>query len=243
MSKKKIKRKQQYRKPKERTFKEWWNDQSAKAQKWYKIGAIALAAIIVLLIVWYYAIYDDGSLRVSHDAIVGAEDTWLIVEGDKGKNSKYYHVADITVPEGFVVSDEGLSASSSSLRTDFTFDSESDSTVRLYVAPVNRTVDEMISQVYGSFTSMTAERGEITEVKDLGNGDRYFAYHYAYDDEMEETHYIQSLVFYTPAAQKGRCVLISANVYPETEEGYHDEAELLAIVQKVAAENLTLVKP
>ncbi|MBQ2029131.1 MAG: hypothetical protein II481_06790 [Clostridia bacterium] len=243
MSKKKIKRKQQYRKPKERTFKEWWNDQSAKAQKWYKIGAIALAAIIVLLIVWYYAIYDDGSLRVSHDAIVGAQDTWLILEGDKGKNSKYYHVADVTVPEGFVVSAEGLGASSSSLRTDFTFDSETDSDVRLYVAPVSRTVDEMISQVYGSFTSMTAERGAITEVKEAGNGNRYFTYHYAYDDEMENTHYIQSLVYYTPAAQKGRCVLISANVYPETEEGYRDEADLLAIVQKVAAENLTLVKP
>ena len=242
MSKKKIKRKQQYRKPKERTFKEWWNDQSAKAQKWYKIG-IALAAIIVLLIVWYYAIYDDGSLRVSHDAIVGAQDTWLILEGDKGKNSKYYHVADVTVPEGFVVSAEGLGASSSSLRTDFTFDSETDSDVRLYVAPVSRTVDEMISQVYGSFTSMTAERGAITEVKEAGNGNRYFTYHYAYDDEMENTHYIQSLVYYTPAAQKGRCVLISANVYPETEEGYRDEADLLAIVQKVAAENLTLVKP
>ena len=230
MSKKKIKRKQQYRKPKERTFKEWWNDQSAKAQKWYKIGAIALAAIIVLLIVWYYAIYDDGSLRVSHDAIVGAQDTWLILEGDKGKNSKYYHVADVTVPEGFVVSAEGLGASSSSLRTDFTFDSETDSDVRLYVAPVSRTVDEMISQVYGSFTSMTAERGAITEVKEAGNGNRYFTY-------------LQSLVYYTPAAQKGRCVLISANVYPETEEGYRDEADLLAIVQKVAAENLTLVKP
>ena len=243
MSKKKIKRKQQYRKPKERTFKEWWNDQSAKAQKWYKIGAIALVAIIVLLIVWYYAIYDDGSLRVSHDAIVGAQDTWLILEGDKGKNSKYYHVADVTVPEGFVVSAEGLGASSSSLRTDFTFDSETDSDVRLYVAPVNRTVDEMISQVYGSFTSMTDERGTITEVKEAGNGNRYFTYHYAYDDEMENTHYIQSLVYYTPAAQKGRCVLISANVYPETEEGYRDEADLLAIVQKVAAENLTLVKP
>ena len=48
MSKKKIKRKQQYRKPKERTFKEWWNDQSAKAQKWYEIGAIALADCLVL---------------------------------------------------------------------------------------------------------------------------------------------------------------------------------------------------
>ena len=60
---------------------------------------------------------------------------------------------------------------------------------------------------------------------------------------MENTHYIQSLVYYTPAAQKGRCVLISANVYPETEEGYRDEADLLAIVQKVAEENLTLVKP
>ena len=197
----------------------------------------------MLLIVWYYAIYDDGSLRVSHDAIVGAQDTWLILEGDKGKNSKYYHVADVTVPEGFVVSAEGLGASSSSLRTDFTFDSETDSDVRLYVAPVSRTVDEMISQVYGSFTSMTAERGAITEVKEAGNGNRYFTYHYAYDDEMENTHYIQSLVYYTPAAQKGRCVLISANVYPETEEGYRDEADLLAIVQKVAAENLTLVKP
>ena len=177
------------------------------------------------------------AIAVSAMAVTASAKVLNPKEGD----DKY--CMDITVPEGFVVSEEGLGASSSSLRTDFTFDSETDDDLRLYIAPVNRTVDEMISQVYGSFTSMTAERGSITEVKDAGNGSRYFAYHYAYDDEMEETHYIQSLVFYTPAAQNGRCVLISANVYPKTEEGYHDEADLLAIVQKVAAENLTMVKP
>ena len=62
MSKKKIRRPQQYQKKPDPTFKEWWQAQTERTRKSIICALIALAAVIVLVVVWYYGFYDDGSL-------------------------------------------------------------------------------------------------------------------------------------------------------------------------------------
>ena len=183
----------------------------------------------------------EGSLLVRNGAIIGAEDNWLILEGDEGKYSKYYHIADVSVPNGFFLSDESFDIAKDSLRTDFMFDSADG--IMLYIAPVNRSVDDMISAVHGSFVSMLAGYGGIiSEIKNIGYNGRGFDYHYSYVDDNKVTCYIQSMVLYIPSAQEGRCILVSANNYPNSEDGYRKEEELIAIVQRVAEENITLIE-
>ena len=69
--------------------------------------------MIVLVVVWYYGFYDDGSLKIRNQAVVGAEDNWLIGKLDKGKNSEYYKLGTVETPDGYELTDEKLTGTSS----------------------------------------------------------------------------------------------------------------------------------
>ena len=243
MSKKKIKRKQAYKRPQDPTFKEWWQAQPEKNRKGLIRLGIILLAVIVLALVYYYGVYDDGSLRVSRGAIVGAQENWLIGERAKGKNSAYYHIADVEAPEGFTRGEDAVMRSTSSLRQDFTFYDGGDPEIMLYVAPVNNDAASMLDSIYSTFAGMTAERGAITEVgtveTSLGTC-QYFEYHYAFDDEDMTELYSQALVCYAPSRYKDGCILVSANVTPATADGYYTTEELLSAVVS-AIDRITLV--
>lgn len=239
MSKKKIKRPQQYQKPKDRTLKEWWGDQTEDAKKKYKYICIAVAAVLALVLIWYYAIYDDGSLKVKDNAIVGAQENWLIGQRSGGKNSDYYHLADVATPEGYEAT--GSLGSSGTLRTDFTYTKTTDKgDVSLYVAPVSNSVSAMTSTIYGQFAAMAGEGGTISELLDYKDA-KYFVYTMEYDGENGAKTYHQSLVLYTPCAYSDACVLVSASITAETAEGYWANEDLLN--EAAAALNgLTIVK-
>ena len=244
MSKKKIKRKQQYKRPKERTFKEWWQDQTEKTRKNILIAAIAAAAVIVLALVWYYGIYDDGSLRVSRGAIANAQENWLVGERSGGKNSKYYHLADVEVPEGYTKSEESMAGNSSALRTDFSFLPAEEGGISVYVAPVKNSIQDMLDSVYPTFSNMVAETGSITEISDYSGklGDcRYFGYQQQYEDENGATRYSQSLVMYAPSRYKDTCILISSNYAPADADGFLPAETMLAEVVK-AMEGITVIE-
>jgi len=243
MSKKKIKRPPQYKRPQERTLKEWWQDQTEQTKKRILYACIAVAAVIALICIYYYGFYDDGSLKVKDNAAVGAQDNWLIGERSGGKNSHYYHLADVSVPEGMTVQEN--STTTSTPRKDFYFDGTGEAEgVTIYVAGVNSSVQGMIDSVYDRFVSLIGENGTITGVNTLntalGEG-QYFSYQQHYQDENQQTRYTQSLVLYAPTAYKDSCVLISASAVPENEESLLSEELLLAQVEK-AIEGITLIK-
>lgn len=246
MSKKKFKRPQKYVKPKDPTFKEWWAMQSEKKQKNLKIAAIAVVALIVLSVVFYYGIYDDGSLKIKNNAAVGKEDNWLIAELDGGKNSDYYHLANVNLPEGYAVSETSASGTvlgaTQPIDNDFTFNpvDETLPVDNLYVRGVSKDAVEMVESVHVTFSGISAETGKITEIKtmDTVHGKAYyFLYDYSYEnpDEGNKVEYSQSLVCYVPALRKNACVLVAVNNYPETAEGYAEEAVLLEAVNSAIA--------
>ena len=105
MSKKKIRRPQQYQKKPDPTFKEWWQAQTERTRKSIICALIALAAVIVLVVVWYYGFYDDGSLKIRNQAVVGAEDNWLIGKLDKGI---YSCVTDDIATDEVIITDERI---------------------------------------------------------------------------------------------------------------------------------------
>ena len=172
MSKKKIRRPQQYQKKPDPTFKEWWQAQTERTRKSIICALIALAAVIVLVVVWYYGFYDDGSLKIRNQAVVGAEDNWLIGKLDKGKNSEYYKLGTVETPEGYELTDEKLTGTSSTpnYKTELVYKPLEDNGVsNLYITTVGRGVDDMIDYVYDTFSKMVTSDeenpGTISEVK------------------------------------------------------------------------------
>ena len=225
MSKKKIRRPQQYKKPKTRTLKEWWQDQTAESKKKMLYICIAVAAVIALVLIWYYGFYNDGSLKVRNNAAVGAGENWLIAQRSGGKNSKYYHIADVGDVQDYTVV-EG--SASSGPATSFSMNSGD---YNLYISPVNSSAADMVDSVYPLFGQLVSENGVLGEVKEqespLGTA-KYFSYQYASSAEDGTTTYNQSLVMYAPSSYKDTCILLSVSLAPESEEGYVTEEELLA---------------
>ena len=159
MSKKKKKkiRQPQYKPKQARTMKEWWRDQTPLTQKRIRIAAIAVCAVIVLALVYYYAIYDDGSLRIRRDAVVGKQDSWLIAELEEGKNSSFYKLADVATPDGYTASEDSAfgytitSSRSTDHKTNFTFesnDAENPIWVHIRISYGGRTLEGYSSQRY-----------------------------------------------------------------------------------------------
>lgn len=237
MAKKKIKRPQQYKKPQDPTFKEMWEALSDKNKQIIKIAAIAVVAVILLIIIWYNAIYDDGSLKVKNNAIVGAEENWLVAELDGGKNSDYYHIANLDAPAGYTAVDNGLGGSS--LRTEFSY--ENADGISIYVSAVGKDVDAMIDSVYATFTNMTADNGMVTDVvsEEIAQGTaRYFTYQYAYpigeaadENTPAPMEYSQALVYYVPVAERDCCVLVSVSDTYDAADKYVDDSVLYAVAQ------------
>lgn len=250
MSKKHIKRPQKYVKPKDPTFKEWWAMQSEKTQKNLKIAAIAVAAVILLSVIFYYGFYDDGSLKVKNGAAVGTEENWLIVEKDGGKNSDYYHLANVGTPAGYDSSDENVAGVSLSggepIDNDFVFVPQEGVSVvdNIYIKGISMSAEDMVNSVYDTFVSF-AKEGTITEIMEFDTTwgkAQSFTYSYGYEDEENPgtMNYNQSKVTYIPSLQKDACVLISVNYYPETEE-YLTEEEITAVMEAALA-NIEMVE-
>lgn len=242
MSKKKIKRPQKYQKKADPTFKEWWAQQSAKTQWAIKGIAIAVVVVILALIVWYNFIYDDGSLKVRNDALVDAQDNWLVADLGDGKNSEYYKIATVDTPEGYVLSDEDVDGTSTAvdLRTSFVFKPvDEDSPLNyVYVLGIAKTPQEMVEQAHNALGSMVGEDGSITDITDYKTEKgtaRYFSYQMVYESEDGSgvMKYTQAMAFYMPTGYKGTSVLISVNCAPESAEGFVEENVLLAAVEDV----------
>ena len=246
MSKKHIRRPQKYVKPKDPTFKEWWAAQSEKKQKMYKIIAAAVAAVLLLWFVYAAFIHDDGSLKISNGAAVGAEENWLILEKDK----KYYHIADVDTPEGYYVSDEDVAGTSVTEQakpdTSFVFkpEDETNPIEYIYVKGIARSAEGMIENVYETFVGLASE-GSITEVTDFDTvcgKAKTFTYAYGYEDQDNPGNmlYNQCKVTYLPAQDQDHCVLISVFHQPETAD-YLTEEELTAAMQ-LALNNIEMVE-
>lgn len=247
MSKKKKKkiRQPQYRPKQVRTLKEWWQDQAPTTQKKIRYIFFTICAVLVIALVYYIGIYDDGSLRIRKDAVAGRQDSWLIAELDKGKRSSYYKLAEVAVPDGFAADEESAfgytitSSSNTDHKTNFSFvplDEENPIDL-IGVYPLKTPPEKMIGEVYQNFVNIaetSLEGGNVTEVRDYeteaGVG-KYFIYEYAYQNAATETtgklQYNQCLTCYIPTKYKESGILISVNIYPESTDNYVDEQVLM----------------
>lgn len=236
MSKKKIRRPQQYKKPQDRTLKQWWADQSEGTRKGIIWGCVAVVAVIALLLIYYYGIYDDGSLKVKNDALVNVQDNWLVGQRESGKNSRYYHLADVTAPAGYEAAESSIT---SGLTQSFTYKKDD---ITLNVTPVSRSVEGMVDAVYGTVTAFVGEDGSISEVTDYDSAlgaSKYFSYTSNMPDDEGNNHYSRSLVLYAPTNYNDSSILVSSISSGDTTESLVPEETLLAEVLS-ALDGITL---
>lgn len=239
MSKKKIRRPQQYKKPQDRTLKQWWADQSEGTRKGIIWGCVAVLAVIVLLLVYYYGIYDDGSLKVKNDAVVGLQENWLVGQRASGKNSKYYHIADVAQPEGFELV---ANTANTGTTQNFSYAREEDN-ITLNLTAVNNSVQGIVDSVYQRMTAFVGENGEITEVSDfqsvLGAG-KYFSYVSSFNNEDGTTQYYKALVMYVPSNYDDTCILVSVNSSDYDKEKLAADDVMMDVAVK-ALDGVTLI--
>lgn len=73
-----------------------------KELKW---GLIFVAVALVVAIILFIALYDDGSLPVKDGAAV-MEDNWIVANVGSNSSPKYYKIGETAPIEGFTLSDE-----------------------------------------------------------------------------------------------------------------------------------------
>jgi len=251
MAKKSIRRKPKYVRAKEKTLRDWWDGLDAKAQKTLEYTAIIIAAVAVLIIISYYAFYQDGSLVVRNDQIVGADETWLIAKRTKGKNSEYYHLADVTPLDGYVKAEDTKITYSSTpvLKTDFTFTAvdESSPIRTIYVSPVTeKGAKAMAEDRHEYFTKFVASyNGEITGITEFdtdGGKGYWYEYHCGLTNTEDNTvEYYQYLVMYIPCAYSNASIMVSVVTRPADETGYSD-VNLLLETALAQLDNIKVIK-
>lgn len=251
MAKKKVHYvKKHYKKPQERTLKEWWRDQTPKTQKIIKTVLIALAALLILWEAYYWLIFSDGSLFIWNSQVAGAEENWLIGKGEKGKFSSFYKLAEVNTPEGYIKSDVSVfgemvtTSRYQNYKTDFTFITEEEGVLdEVGVTTVAKSVDEIMTSSYESaqtfLTSSTEgmEGRNLTEIKTvdtkLGQGKYYVYQNVSMDEETNMFSYYQVLNMYIPSVYPDMCIMVMADDSPNSYTKYLTEEELLSAVLDV----------
>lgn len=259
MGKKKVRYvKKNYKKPQERTLKEWWRDQTPKTRQIIKTVLIALTALLVLWQAWYWLIFNDGSLLIWGGKVSGAQENWLIAKGEKGKLSSFYKLAEVDTPEGYIKSDVSVfgevvtTSRYQNYKTDFTFITEEEGILdEVGVTCVAKPAEEIMAtsyesaQMFLSSTDPTLEGRGLTEIKTvetkLGPAQYYVYQNVTMDEEYSTFSYYQVLNMYIPSKYPDMCVMVMADDSPTSYTKYLTEEELLSAALDVV-DCITLTK-
>lgn len=243
MSKKRLRRPQKHIKKQTRTMREWWQDQSPRTR--HILLTCCLLGLVAVLgaTVYYYGFYEDGSLKIRNGQVANAADNWLIAELSKGKNSRYYCLAEVDTPAGYVKSSESAfgqaitTSSNISHKTDLNFVPENDKnpieSISLY--PLARSPKDMIEESYPTYQRMAdtaASNGEKGEVSTLLERNTpfgqapYFVFRDVYDSNGG-VKYGQMLFMYLPCSYPSAGILLTVSTYPQSPAGYLPDETLL----------------
>lgn len=92
-----------------------------KELKW---GLIFVAVALVVAIILFFALYDDGSLPVK-DGVAVMEDNWIVANTGTTSSPKYYKIGEVAPIEGFALTDEDFGTDTLKVFTYRPEDSES----------------------------------------------------------------------------------------------------------------------
>lgn len=87
-------------------------------------GILGGVGVLVLAVVIFLAVYDDGSLPIRNGAVVTGGDNWIVANLSNATNGqRYYKLGEVNTPEGFTLDPDTHYVSDTNL-TDFVFHPE-----------------------------------------------------------------------------------------------------------------------
>lgn len=201
--------------------------ESKPLTKEQKLGILIGVGVLVLAIVLFALLYDDGSLKVKNGEIVGAQENWIVADlSQSSSRHKYYKLGEVEPLEGFTEDTESTLQTSSNLTTVFAAkpNDENAAISSYYVTGVARKADEMIAEVHERFPQWGYECGDITTLTlDDGTEMPYFISSYT-PAEGQDGYASQSVCAYIPAQHSASVLISLSNNLTEGREALSDEA-------------------
>lgn len=207
-----------------------------KISKELKIGLAFCAFALVLAVVLFIVLYDDGSLPVKNGTVV-AESNWVVANfSENGK--KYYKLAEVGPIEGFSLGEEEGTSSDTNV-TGFWFNPEVENNQfsYYYIAGISTPPLDMAESVQPYFRALYGDEESVSDVLTAIIDGREVAYFTSItaqtsDDGEETGESTQQLVCYAPTIRNGSLLIsISAKVTEELPALSTDE--LLEFAERV----------
>ncbi len=203
----------------------------------------AVCAVIAIVLIWLgckYFVGPGGSIPDFFGKLVGAQENWLIINtAEDGKTPRYFHLADVTIPEGYAEGD--FTALPNELAQDFyLLPAEKDGLVRnVYISGAKNMKAEEYIPLLLSY-QLHKEATEPKQIEIAGKSAWYVSLVFDESDTDGEGKAYRALCFYIDA-KAGSCVTAMISSPTMALEELPDEAALMAEAEKILA-GVELVK-
>ena len=196
--------------------------------KGLKYGILFCAIALVVAVILFFALYNDGSLPMENGKPVMQGDNWLLANVGSSNSPKYYKVGEVAPVEGYVRDTE------TELEDWIYMYKAEDAENRIgsyYVTGVNRVPDVNAGALYDSYTSFVGE-WSVTPVQTATIGGDEVDYFTTATPPAADTATQQQFIAYLPGIRNTSVMtVITANV--TVEEPALSEEELMAFYEQV----------
>lgn len=192
------------------------------------IGAIALAAILVLVLAIDYFYVPAGSIRSFAGNLIDVKENALVREID----GRYYELATIDAPAGYAAADYGADMVTDDNETFFFFEAEEEGKAvnSVYAIGVkNRGAAEMLDMVSVSFNYEVQTENKQSQI---GGHDVHYFYSKGLQSEENPDIYIATMTCYVDTI-KDSCILLSLASVEGALDELPSEEEMLADAETI----------
>lgn len=218
-----------------------------------KVGIGFCVFALILAVILFFALYNDGSLPVQDGNVVTEGDNWLVANTGTSSSPKYYKVGEVNPIDGYAVDPNGLGSSDPNMymHTYTAIDSEA-AIDGYYVRAIKQAPEINAESAYANYplfgNNVVGEMQTLTiagheaicftaDVPDTALSDAAGG-----DAEAEtSTSLTQQLLCYLPSVRDTSVLVVLYTDIDTTSEAQVDETVLYDMLQKVVA-NITFVE-
>lgn len=201
-----------------------------------KIGLAFCAGALVLALILFFALYDDGSLPIKDGVVATEGDNWIISNlGASGNSKKYYKLGEVSAVEGYTMElDTSIKSDKNEMAYSFAPEAEDDAVETCYITGVSSGAAEVIETAQSYFKSMYGEEA-VNDAQTVTLGGKECTYYSMslIDQEDAEAPAKRQVACYIPV-RKNASILVSVTVKAPEDGAALAEEELLALAEPFA---------
>jgi len=229
---------------KSKGYRHYQKDKNAASEKEFKtiiIGLIIFVAIIAVIMIGI-KVYDNiGTLKVKDDVIQNVEDGWIIKNVGTNSKPRVFKMAEMTAPvEGYTLRTPERELHYTQV-DNYEAEDENNPIPAYYTVVANGNYDEIPYTTYSSMAALGTiiNQGEIKFAETAGMKYSYYTLQYSNDESEAQDgsalKYRESLNAYFDSKFEGYSILVSVGGEVADENSFSTEEDLLAMVEKIAA--------